>query len=106
VALLQELDQRSGLHTAMKNRGFEKLRMLLEFLQTRASSTKYRNTLYKVLDVVTDMYGELINVDQRLRGVLAELYCTLNDELELQEKCLKLDGMIDVATKSQEPTDN
>lgn len=98
VSVLQELEQRSALQTALRCRTPVRLTQaqicdILTWIESRIGSPKYAEVVLGVLSLVLEMYGAVAQVDPGCYDVLQRLTGRVDEEYFIERKCLETLGV-------------
>ncbi|CAM9092441.1 unnamed protein product [Chrysoparadoxa australica] len=95
VTVLEALDQRQGLHIALRGRDEVTLEPILSFLLRYVTAPKYAPLLLEVTSVVLTQYGGVLGESVVVDELFAKLQKRVKGELKAQRKMLQLVGALD-----------
>lgn len=93
--MIQELQIRDGLSTAIGGRDDVSLEPLLLFTLKHAFNPIFSGTLLQVVELVLDMYGGIIGKSQSCTEIIAKIVQKVHLEMMVQVNCLETIGMLE-----------
>ena len=95
VSMLEELERRDALITAISGRDELTLKRFLEFLFENISDRRWNNTILNSVNHVLDIYSSTIGQSKIIDKLLIALQKKLSKEIEFQKEIFKLIGSLD-----------
>eukprot|EP01094_Clydonella_sp_ATCC50884_P023045 TRINITY_DN5422_c0_g1_i1.p1 TRINITY_DN5422_c0_g1~~TRINITY_DN5422_c0_g1_i1.p1 ORF type:complete len:553 (-),score=173.97 TRINITY_DN5422_c0_g1_i1:11-1669(-) len=100
VSMLQELQHRNALVSAVEGRNASTLEPLLLFIINYVNSPKFCQHVHIAADVVLDLYAEVIGQSEEIDELFAKLHVKLQREAGLQKRLVQVQGMLEMLVNS------
>ena len=109
VSVVEELDRRDGLQVALRGRNSATLEPFLRFVVTHVANPRYSSVLISVANILLDIYESVVGRSAVIDSLLRKLGDKVKTELLLQQKLLKLQGLMEMllagTSAAAQPTD-
>ena len=96
VSVVEELDRRDGLQAALRGRNSATLEPFLRFVVSHVANPRYSSVLISTANIVLDMYASVVGHSSVIDALLRKLGEKVKTELELQQRLLKLQGLMEM----------
>lgn len=100
ISVIQELIRRQALKSSLAGRDEKSVCTVLKFLMKNLCDQRYVATVLDVVEMMLDLYGDLISSSRLLHDIFAQIRSTLTAERELERSALELMGTLDVIMSS------
>jgi U3 small nucleolar RNA-associated protein 15 len=96
VSVVEELDRRDGLQAALRGRNSATLEPFLRFVVAHVANPRYSSVLISTANIILDMYASVVGHSSVIDALLRKLGEKVKTELELQQRLLKLQGLMEM----------
>ncbi|NXA31987.1 UTP15 protein, partial [Eudromia elegans] len=95
VAVMQELNRRGTLRSALAGRDEKQISLLLTFVTRRVIEPRFTPILVTVADMITDIYQPVVGQSALVDKQFLRLQEAIGKEIDYQEELLEVLGMMD-----------
>ncbi|XP_067171503.1 U3 small nucleolar RNA-associated protein 15 homolog isoform X1 [Apteryx mantelli] len=95
VAVMQELNRRGTLRSALAGRDEKQISLLLTFVTRRVIEPRFTPVLVTVADMITDIYQPVVGQSVLVDKQFLRLQEAIGKEIDYQEELLEVLGMMD-----------
>ncbi|POI29723.1 hypothetical protein CIB84_006527, partial [Bambusicola thoracicus] len=95
VAVMQELNRRGTLRSALAGRDEKQISLLLTFVTRRVIEPRFTPVLITVADMITDIYQPVVGQSALVDKQFLRLQEAIGREIDYQEELLEVLGMMD-----------
>ncbi|NWI08369.1 UTP15 protein, partial [Crypturellus soui] len=95
VAVMQELNRRGTLRSALAGRDEKQISLLLTFVTRRVIEPRFTPILVTVADMITDIYQPVVGQSALVDKQFLKLQEAIGKEIDYQEELLEVLGMMD-----------
>ena len=96
VSVVEELDRRDGLQAALRGRNSATLEPFLRFVVAHVANPRYSSVLISTANIILDMNASVVGHSSVIDALLRKLGEKVKTELELQQRLLKLQGLMEM----------
>lgn len=102
ISLMEELIYRESIYIALANRNAKNLLPVLQFILANLSNPGFGPILFKVLDIILNIYSEILGLSKEIDNVFQQINKLIAIELSKEREIQELAGVVELLLHQNE----